>query len=174
MPPSQATPPPSAPPSRGAGAPRRGFTLVELCVVLTVAALLAAVAVPGWRDRVLQARRTDAVEALTRLQAAQEAYRAHHGLYAATVQELGLPAGAGASGGSGGSGGSGNASGAAGATLSRDGHYRIALQRSAAEAYAASADAEGAQAADSACATLTLQVTQGFAVHGPSARCWNR
>jgi type IV pilus assembly protein PilE len=147
---------------------------VELCVALTVAALLAAVAVPGWRDRVLQARRTDAVEALTRLQAAQEGYRAHHGLYAATVQELGLPSGSGRSDEAGGPGRPGDSSGAAGGALSREGHYRIALQRSAAEAYAASASAQGGQAADTACATLTLQVTQGFAVLGPSARCWNR
>jgi type IV pilus assembly protein PilE len=110
------------------------------------------VAVPGWRERVLQARRSDAVDALTRLQAAQEGYRAHHGLYAATLAELG----------------------GAGAATSRDGHYRIALQRTAAEAYEARASAQGAQAADAGCAALTLHVTQGFAVAGPKARCWNR
>ena len=42
------------------------------------------------------------------------------------------------------------------------------------EAYRATAMAQGAQARDTACATLTLEVRQGFAQTGPDAVCWLR
>ena len=41
-----------------------GFTLVELCVVLTIAALLATVAWPSWQSQLQRSRRADAVAAL--------------------------------------------------------------------------------------------------------------
>jgi type IV pilus assembly protein PilE len=131
-----------------------GFTLVELCIVLALAGVLAAVALPSYQGRLEQARRADAQAALMRVQAAQEHYRSHHGLYAPALANLG----------------------AAGRPRSEAGHYVLALERTAGEAYraTATAQADGPQARDAACHTLTLDVHRGFAQHGPSARCWGR
>lgn len=138
---------------RFAMARRRGFTLVELCVVLAVAGVLAAAAWPSFQSQLQRGRRAEAVAALLRVQIAQESHRAHHGLYAARLQAL-----AGASSAS-----------------SRDGHYDIELEGGGAGYEArAVARAGGTAAGDGDCATLRLQVHDGIADFAPSARCWNR
>lgn len=132
----------------------RGFTLLEVLTACTVAGVLAAVALPSYQAQMRQAQRSDAVAALQQVQAAQEQYRAHHGLYADSLPALqGVPQG-----------------------RSAQGHYRLVLQRDEAEAYTARAEAlpGSPQAADAACAVLTLSVNAGFSQSGPSARCWNR
>lgn len=128
----------------------RGFTLIEITVVLALVALLAGVALPGYRTHLQRAGRADAVEALTRLQAAQERHRAGAGWYASELPALGLVA------------------------TSPQGRYAIALVPGDAESYFARAEARGAQSDDRDCVVLTLEVTQGVARSGPSARCWNR
>lgn len=128
----------------------RGFTLVELLVVLAATALLLGVALPGYRSQLQRAGRADGVHALTALQAAQERFRAAHGLYADRLAALAVP------------------------ESSLQGRWRIALEAAGVEAYRARATALGAQAADGACAVLTLEVDAGFARSGPDARCWNR
>ena len=60
------------------------------------------------------------------------------------------------------------------APTSPQGRYAIALDIVGGEAYRATAVAQGVQAEDRACATLTLEVRQGFAQPGPAAGCWNR
>lgn len=131
----------------------RGLTLIELAVVMALAALLVTLALPAFTGPVTQVRRGDAVAALTKLQMAQEQHRAHHGLYAADFRALpGVP------------------------TRSEAGHYDITLVRSAPLVYeaVAQARADGVQAADSACAQITLRVDDGLPEFGPVLRCWNR
>lgn len=130
-----------------------GFTLVELCIAAGVVALLAAVALPSYRGHLLQAGRVDAVAALTRLQAAQEQHRSAHGLYAA---QLGALRGVG--------------------VVSPEGRYTVSMALNGPEGYRATATARagGPQAGDRECVELTLDVVQGFATPGPSARCWRR
>ena len=53
---------------------QRGVTLLELMMVVTVLGILAAIAVPSYRQYLLRANRTDAKTALMQLQAAQEKY----------------------------------------------------------------------------------------------------
>ena len=50
----------------------RGFTLVELAVVMVVAAILVAIAIPGYTSYMRKARRTDAKAALLGLAALEE------------------------------------------------------------------------------------------------------
>jgi type IV pilus assembly protein PilE len=134
-----------------AGHGQPGFTLIECVVVCAVVAVMAAVALPMMRLPALRTARLDAVQALMRLQAAQEQHRALHGLYAADLQPLrGV------------------------AERSPQGLYRLSLAGTGPDAYRASAVAQGAQARDTACATLTLDVRLGFAQEGPSPACWNR
>lgn len=130
----------------------RGFSLVDVMSACAVAAILAALAVPSWQDSLRKSRRIDAVQALTRLQAAQERYRDDHGGYAETLQALRLP------------------------ERSDAGYYTLALEREAGGRYLARATpaSGGPQSADQDCAPLTLAVDSGFAQTGPTRRCWNR
>jgi type IV pilus assembly protein PilE len=136
------------------GRDRRGFTLVELLVVMAAAGVLGAVAWPSFASQMTRARRADATGALLRLEAAQARYHALHGLYAANPSTLG----------------------AAGSAASPQGLYRIELLPGPTDGFtaAAYARADGAQAGDRECTTITLRIEQGFAQRGPSAECWAR
>lgn len=131
---------------------RRGFTLVEVLVVLAVAGILAAITLPASLSYLQKARRSDAVAALTRLQFAQERFHALHGLYAADQRQL------------------------AGSVRSDSGYYDLQLQQVEGDRFTAVATvrADGAQAGDLACQQITLQVSLGLAEHGPTPGCWNR
>ena len=62
--------------------PGNGFTLIELMVVVLVAAILAGFAVPSYQNYVLRSGRTDATVALLKLAAAQEKFYLQNGVYA--------------------------------------------------------------------------------------------
>lgn len=64
----------------------RGFTLIELMIVVAVIAILAAIAMPAYTDYVRRARRSDAIQELLRLQQAQEKWRASNSKYGTTAQ----------------------------------------------------------------------------------------
>ena len=59
----------------------RGFTLVELAIVVAVVALLAAVALPAYQDSVRKARRTEAKAALSEAAQMMERYMTEKGTY---------------------------------------------------------------------------------------------
>jgi len=63
----------------------RGFTLIELMIVVAVIGILAAVAYPSFQESVRKAKRADAKEALLRIQLAQEKFRANNPTYAASL-----------------------------------------------------------------------------------------
>ena len=60
----------------------RGFTLIELMIVVTVMALLAAVAVPSYTEHVARSRRADAKQSLLELAQKLERYYTERGTYA--------------------------------------------------------------------------------------------
>ena len=65
-----------------------GFTLIEVLIVCTMLGVLATVALPRLRGHDYRAGRLDGVDALTRVQQAQEQFRSLHGLYAADLSAL--------------------------------------------------------------------------------------
>jgi type IV pilus assembly protein PilE len=73
--------------------PRRGrqtgFSLVELVVVMMIAALLAAIAVPMYLNQVRESRRTDARSALLDLAGREERYYATNNAYTNSALNLG-------------------------------------------------------------------------------------
>lgn len=131
-----------------------GYTLVEVAIVLSVAAILIGVAVPGALGMAQKSRRSDAVAALTRLQFAQERHHAAHGVYAADPRAL-----IGAS-----------------QVVSDARLYDIRLTEAAPDRYTAQAvaRADGPQVRDTACAQIVLTVVGGVPEHGPTPDCWVR
>lgn len=146
---------------------RRGLTLIELMIALAVVAILAAVAYPSFMDSVRKGRRADAMEAISRIQLAQERWRANSADYAASITNTAtaVPPGLGLS------------------ASSPDGHYTLALSNVGAAGYTLVATAQGSQAHDTACKLIAVRVVGGNVEQGSGntevtwtdpGRCWSR
>lgn len=128
----------------------RGFTLIELMIVLAVAAILAAVAVPAYIDQVRAGRRVEAREALMQIQAAQERWRTNNVSYASSLGDLNID------------------------STTSGGNYSIALSAASATGYTLTATAQAKQSGDSACGTITITIAGNAMTYGPSNTCWAR
>jgi len=60
---------------------KKGFTLIELMIVVGIVAILATLALPSFRDSVRKSRRSDAMNAILNIHLAQERWRANHSTY---------------------------------------------------------------------------------------------
>lgn len=138
----------------------RGFTLVELMIVVSVIGVLSSVAYPAFTDQVQRVRRTDAVIAMMQVQLAQERWRSNSTAYGSLTQ-IGV------------------------AARSIAGHYTLQLSNNTANGYEVVASAAGSQARDTTCAHLKLDMQGANPVYtsGPDAsttnpidtnrRCWS-
>lgn len=67
---------------------QKGFTLVELAVVVVIIGVLAAFAVPRFRASVERSKAAEAFNYLSAVQSAQERYHARQGQYAEDLDDL--------------------------------------------------------------------------------------
>lgn len=72
--------------------PRRakGFTLIELMIVVAIVGILAAIAIPAFNEQMRKSRRSEAMQALSDMQLKQEHWRANHATYG-TLADMGSP-----------------------------------------------------------------------------------
>ena len=128
---------------------KKGFSLIELMVVLTILGIISAIAYPSYQSRVSKSKRSDAKEALLRIQLAQEKWRVSDTDYA-THAELGNPS-------------------------TDGGYYAINISDNTATGYTIRATGVGGQANDSvgttSCSPLELIVSAGGESKAP-ADCW--
>lgn len=66
----------------------RGFTLVELLIVMSVIGILASIAVPSYQRSLIKARESVLMEDLYQMRRSIDAYYADHARYPDTLNEL--------------------------------------------------------------------------------------
>jgi type IV pilus assembly protein PilE len=130
----------------------RGFSLIELMIVIAVVAILASIAVPSYRQYVLRAHRTEAKAALLNVAAAQEKFYLQNNTYT-TALTAAPPAGLGI------------------AATTRNGHYTIAIGAANVTTFSVTATATGAQTKDSRC--LTFSINELGVKTATNTDCWD-
>lgn len=131
----------------------RGFSLIELVVVLALVAAVSLAAVPSYRQLILRSHRTEAAAALLDVAAAQERHHAQYGIYATGLSPS-PPGGLGLS------------------AESSNGRYRIEITDADVARFEVTATAQGPQSADTHCSTFRLD--DRGARTATSDNCWVR
>lgn len=127
---------------------QKGFSLIELMLVIVIIGILAAIAIPQYSQYTQKARRTDAHNAIMALHTAQQRLRNNCRFYAATLGTTNT---------------CNNPTSAADVTInfpstSDENYYNIALSNVSSTAYTITADSTGAQAGDTGCDKIILYV----------------
>jgi type IV pilus assembly protein PilA len=71
---------------------RRGFSLIELLIVIAIILVILAIAVPNYNKYQMRARELGVIQELQTVYGAQISYYSQFGKYAASLAELGPPA----------------------------------------------------------------------------------
>src|SRR5512138_3670893 len=121
----------------------RGFTLIELMIVVAVMTVIALVALPSYQDSVRKSRRADAMGALTQLQQAQERYRGQNPTYASAMASAPTPT--------------------PWPSQSPEKHYDLTIDAFSSTGYTMSATARAGspQFADTKCRSLSVKMDRG-------------
>ena len=142
----------------------RGFTLIEILVVLVIVAVLMMVALPTYQQQLIKTRRTIARGELQSLLARQEQFFVDHKSYAKSLTSLGFGASPYAI----------NEAGDEVAATSPKRTYQISLASTSTIAFLLAAEPQLRQANDQLCAKLTIDSTGVKTVGGTGSLsdCW--
>jgi type IV pilus assembly protein PilE len=109
-----------------------GFSMIELMIVLVIIAILAAIAIPSYRQYVLRGHRTDATRALQDLASRQENYFFSNNRYPSSMSSIN---------------GSSSVAGP---------YFSVAIPSASSTDYTLRATAQGTQMKDTSCASFSL------------------
>ncbi|GMU42675.1 MAG: type IV pilin protein [Xanthomonadales bacterium] len=132
----------------------RGFTLIELVIVVAIVAILGAIAYPSYQNYLMRSRRADGREMLQRVASAQERFYTNRNTYTAdllTAAGLNL-----------------------GTNSSEAGYYTIGIAVAAdGQSYTLTAAPQGVQTSDR-CANLTINNVgaRGYSGSSTNGSCW--
>ncbi len=143
---------PLAPRVHGAACAARGFTLIELMIVVAVAAILAVLSTAGYQNYLERARRSEARAFLLEAAARMERYRSTQGAYIDEAAKLGYADGA----------------------LSPEKYYTLEIDLNAGPQYLLTVTPNGFVDTDCTSLTYNSRKQKGFAGDGSFEICWGR
>lgn len=135
---------------------KRGFTLIELIIAVSIILILAAIAIPNYRGHVMRSNRSDAMAALLQVAAAQEKFYMQNNTYTTVLGAGGLGLGG----------------------YSSNNHYTITIQAGAdADGFVAVAapnpNGPGSQVNDTHCTEFRIDQEGNKSASGAGAdHCW--
>ncbi|WP_185235494.1 type IV pilin protein [Teredinibacter franksiae] len=139
----------------------RGFTMIELMIVIVIVAVLAAVAVPSYQSSVIKNNRSIGKTALMTLVSRQEQYFVNNKSYTTDLTKLGYPAATFYVNNNGDS-----------SVNSTGGVYQMSLSGATASAFTVVATPVNNQVSDTTCANLSLTHRGIESASGGGESCW--
>ncbi len=138
---------------------QKGFTLIELMLVVAIIAILSAIAIPSYNQYVLASQRTVAKNTLMDIANRQETFFANNKTYTSSLTNLGLS--------------DPYYVDENGSTTAANALYAITLA-SATTTFTATATPQNAVASDATCGIYTLDQSEGktFSKGGSVDDCW--
>ena len=133
----------------------RGFTLIELMIVLAVVSIIIAFAYPSYRDHIVKAHRAEGMGELLDLADRLERFYSDQGTYAGATL--------------------GSATTDLRPVATEKGKYNLAITAQNAISFTVTATPQDAQADDTKCGTFTLTSLGAKSTSGtlPDEKCWS-
>jgi len=133
---------------------QKGFTLIEVMIVVAVIGILASVAYPSYVDYIRKARRVEAMNALLQISLEQEKYRANSVAFGSHTDLYGTTS-----------------------STTENGYYLVTVSNGSlsGSTYFAEAEPQGDQVSDS-CGTFAIDRNGPYTSSADYAddRCWSR
>lgn len=121
----------------------KGFTLIEMLIVIAIIGVLASIAIPSYKNYMYTSRRAEGKTDLLKIQLGMEKWRANNNTYPSALSDAGF--------------------------TDNSSYYNYAISGNTSSAYLLTATAQSSQTGDSGCTSLTLDQS---GTKTPASGCW--